>query len=118
VDPHVGETGIGHGGGIVGSRREAACGWVHDCFVLRVDEDCFLCSCVGEELVSPPPPTVLWRRSQSRKAPTAGPQGTVKARAEGILNVSDADRDNMNREAMVGNEALCDVSGEEEHERA
>jgi hypothetical protein len=42
----------------------------------------------------------------------------VKARAEGVLNVGDADRDSMNREAMVSDEALCGVSGEEEHERA
>jgi hypothetical protein len=46
-----------------------------------------------------------------------GPQGTAKARAEGVLSVGDADLDSVNREAMVG-EALHGVGGEEEHERA
>jgi hypothetical protein len=55
-----------------------------------------------------------WQRCgidlRAGRAPDTGPQGTVKAHTEGILNVSDADRDSVNREAMVG--------GEEEHERA
>jgi hypothetical protein len=42
----------------------------------------------------------------------------VKACVEGILSVGNADRDNANREAMVGSEAMCGISGEEEHERA
>jgi hypothetical protein len=112
------ETGIGHGGGITGSRRGVAHGWVRDCFVLHVDEDRFSCSCVDEELVPPPSPAALWRRSRSRKGPERWTQGMVKAHTEGILSVGDADRDSVNREAMVNGEALCGVGGEEEHERA
>jgi hypothetical protein len=52
------------------------------------------------------------------RALDAGPQGMVKACVEGILSVGNADRDNANREAMVGSEAMCGISGEEEHERA
>jgi hypothetical protein len=83
-----------------------------------MDEDYFSCSCVDEELVPPPPAAALWRRSQSRKGPDAGPQGTAKARTEGVLNVGDEDRDSANREAMVDDEALRGIGGKEEHEQA
>jgi hypothetical protein len=48
----------------------------------------------------------------------SGPQGTAKARTEGVLNVGDEDRDSANREAMVDDEALRGIGGKEEHEQA